>query len=104
MPSSLEPYRGRAPAKRTAQTLDRINDAKLIRRAEDRARAELAAARISDAVGLTRHGMAGGACIGLEAEFNAVASPWAAEDIIRMARAGNAVIRAEIEKLADPWS
>lgn len=100
---ALEPYRGGMPGRQSSRALDRLGRELVLRRAADQARAELAAARISDIDKVTRHGVAATTHIALDAQLAAEAAPWAAGDIARIARRGMGAIEREVDKLADPW-
>src|SRR5205085_2750480 len=83
--SSIEPYRHRPVARATARELAALDSRGSVQRARDLARAELAAARISDLTKVTRHGTAGAALIAYEAEVAAQMSPWASSQIAGVA-------------------
>jgi hypothetical protein len=98
--SSLDPYRPRSldrPTRRTHAGLDAATD---LTRAHDRARAELAAARITNLAKATRHGIGAAALIAAEAEMATQLSPWAAQQIAAVAGAGLTGIRAVVVDLS----
>jgi hypothetical protein len=96
-----EPYRRRTLDRSTRAAIKGVDAQVQLRRAQDRARAELAARRISDIAKVTRHGIAAAGLIAYEAEIAAQISPWAADQIAAVATTGIVGIRGVITDLAD---
>lgn len=101
--SGLVRHGGGSPDPRTARKLTLLDRACEVQRSHDRARAELAAGRITDVTNVTRHALGAAALIALEAEQAAQLSPWAASQIESVARAGVTGIRSVIIDLANEF-
>jgi hypothetical protein len=100
--SALIPWEG-APLRRDRLARAASNTIAMqsgVSRSRDEARAELAAARISDLAKVTRHGIGAAALIAYEAEVAVQMSPWAADQIAGVATTGIAGIRGVISDLA----
>jgi hypothetical protein len=95
--TDLELYRSRKLSRAGSRQVQ-------LARAQDRARAELAAGRVSDIAKVTRHGVAAAGLIAVETEMAAQLAPWASEDVARIARVGMAGISGVIADLADPFA
>jgi hypothetical protein len=104
MARSLEPYRPRKMDRSTRAAVQGIDGQAHLARIQDRARAELAAGRISDIAKVTRHGVGAAGLIAMQTEAAAQLAPWAGEDITRIARVGMNGIAGVIAELADPFA
>lgn len=102
--SDLVPFGRQDLDKRTTRTLAHIEGRAAVERTTDKAKAALAAGRVSDLQRVTRHGLVAAASIGVEFEMeaSAVESSFVHKGMARIAGAGLAGIKRQIDDLADP--